>query len=224
MTRILIAQDAGVLVAQLTRKLEDDGFQTVGVANGDVALDLAMTGDFDLMLLDVGLPGRDGFSVLSELRRQRSEMPIILLSNRDSSAEIVAGLDGGADDYVKKPFELAELVARVRLRARVRDLTEVFVVSHGELKLDMRTDRIEVAGEHVQLSTSECALAATFLQRPGEVISLESLLRDVWGYRRRSDTILVEACMFSLRRKLGRQRIRLVPGSGYQLVAAASSA
>lgn len=120
MSRILIAEDEPRIVRFLARGLSAAGYTTHAVDDGNQAFALALTGEFDMLLLDLGLPGRDGFAVLTELRARRSLLPVIVLTARSESADIVAGLDGGADDYVSKPFRLAELLARIRLRLRPR--------------------------------------------------------------------------------------------------------
>lgn len=218
MSRILIAEDVPQIVRFLTKGLQAQGYSTSAVDDGNLALDLALTGQFDLMLLDLGLPGRDGFSVLTELRRRRVPLPVIVLTARDAPDDIVAGLDGGADDYMSKPFRLPELLARVRLRLREDHAREVFILRYGDLSLDLRTRELNAAGRIVELSAREFALAEMFLSHPGHVLSREQLLSHVWGYDYDPASNVVEVYIRYLRNKIGRTRIRTVRGAGYRLV------
>jgi DNA-binding response OmpR family regulator len=218
MSRILIAEDVPQIVRFLTKGLRAQGYTTSVVDDGNLALELGLTGQFDLMLLDLGLPGRDGFSVLTELRRRRVALPIIVLTARDAPEDIVACLDAGADDYVVKPFRLAELLARVRLRLRPEHAREVFVLSHGDLSLDLRSHELDVAGRTVELSAREFSLAEMFLSHPGQVLSREQLLSHVWGYDYDPGSNVVEVYIRYLRNKIGRDRIRTIRGAGYRLV------
>ncbi len=218
MSRILIAEDVPQIVRFLTKGLQAQGYSTSAVDDGNLALELALTGQFDLMLLDLGLPGRDGFSVLTELRRRRVPLPVIVLTARDAPDDIVAGLDGGADDYMSKPFRLPELLARVRLRLREDHAREVFILRYGDLSLDLRTRELNAAGRIVELSAREFALAEMFLSHPGHVLSREQLLSHVWGYDYDPASNVVEVYIRYLRNKIGRTRIRTVRGAGYRLV------
>jgi len=217
MKRILIAEDEPRIVRFLVKGLTAQGYVTSSVDDGDLALQLAQTGEFDLMLLDLGLPGRDGFSVLTELRRCRSTLPVIVLTARNAPDDIVAGLDGGADDYMSKPFRLAELLARVRLRLRSEHAREVFVLRHGDLSLDLRTRQAHVDGKIVDLSAREFALAEMFLRHPGHVLSREQLLSHVWGYDYDPSSNVVDVYVRYLRHKIGFDRIVTVRGAGYRL-------
>jgi DNA-binding response OmpR family regulator len=194
------------------------GHAVTATDDGNLALELALTGRFDLMLLDLALPGRDGFSVLTELRGRRVPLPIIVVTARDAPDDIVAGLDGGADDYMSKPFRLAELLARVRLRLREDHAREVFVLRHGDLSLDLRTPELTAAGRTVELSAREFSLAEMFLSHPGHVLSREQLLSHVWGYDFDPASNVVEVYIRYLRNKIGPSRIRTVRGAGYRLV------
>jgi len=217
MKRILIAEDEPRIVRFLVKGLTAQGYVTSSVDDGDLALQLAQTGEFDLMLLDLGLPGRDGFSVLTELRRCRSTLPVIVLTARNAPDDIVAGLDGGADDYMSKPFRLAELLARVRLRLRSEHAREVFVLRHSDLSLDLRTRQAHVDGKIVDLSAREFALAEMFLRHPVHVLSREQLLSHVWGYDYDPSSNVVDVYVRYLRHKIGFDRIVTVRGAGYRL-------
>lgn len=218
MSRILIAEDTPQIVRFLTKGLRAEGHSTTAVDDGELALELALSGHFDLMLLDLGLPGRDGLSVLGELRRRRVRLPVIVLTARSAAEDVVAGLDGGADDYISKPFRLLELLARVRLRLRAEPAAQVFTLRAGELALDLRTHELTVAGRVVELSAREFALAEVFLSHPGHVLSREQLLSRVWGYDYDPGSNVVEVYVRYLRNKIGPERIRTIRGAGYRLV------
>jgi two-component system, OmpR family, response regulator len=215
--RILIAEDEDRIVRFLMKGLTAQGYAVSSVGDGDMALLLAHSGEFDLMLLDLGLPGRDGFSVLTELRRRRSTLPVIVLTARSGPEDIVAGLDGGADDYLSKPFRLAELLARVRLRLRAEHTGESFVLRHDDLSLDLRTRQVHVGGKAIDLSAREFGLAEMLLRHPGHVLSREQLLSHVWGYDYDPSSNVVDVYIRYLRNKIGPERIGTVRGAGYRL-------
>ena len=217
MSRILIAEDEPRIVRFLARGLESAGHATGSTGDGNLALELALTGEFDLMLLDLGLPGRDGFAVLTELRARRSPLPIIVLTARDTPADIVAGLDGGADDYMSKPFRLDELLARVRLRLRGEHTRETFVLRHGDLSLDLRTRQATVNGAVTDLTAREFALTELLLRHARQVLSREQILSHVWGYDYDPASNVVDVYIRYLRGKLGTDRITTVRGAGYRL-------
>jgi len=218
MSRILIAEDEARIASFLMRGLSANGFTVTAVTDGPSALGHALSGDFDLLLLDIGLPGQDGFSVLKRLREARSSLPVIILTARDSVADTVTGLEGGADDYMSKPFKFEELLARVRLRLRDDRVAEVTVLHNGDLSLDLRTKRALVGGRTVDLTAREFVLAETFLRNPGQVLSRPQLLSHVWGYDFDPGSNVVDVYVRYLRRKLGTTRIETVRGMGYRLV------
>lgn len=224
MSRILIAEDEPNIVRFLAKGLRAEGHTTSSAADGRAALGLASTGEFDLMLLDLGLPGRDGLDVLAELRRTRIRLPVIVLTARNTTDDVVAGLDGGADDYVSKPFRLAELLARVRLRLRAEHARAEFVLRNGDLSLDLRTRQALVGGRITDLSAREFALAEMFLRHPGQVLSREQLLSHVWGYDYDPSSNVVEVYIRYLRNKIGPDRIVTLRGAGYRLVRAGAAA
>jgi DNA-binding response OmpR family regulator len=217
MSRILIAEDEPRIASFLEKGLRANGFTTTVVEDGRDALDLADSDDFDLLILDVGLPGRDGFSVLRELRARGRRLPIIVLTARDSVEDTVAGLEGGADDYVPKPFRFEELLARVRARLREGPATETTVLRVGEAALDLRTRRLMVGSRTVELTAREFALADVFFRHPGQVLSREQLLSHVWGYDYDPGSNVVEVYVRYLRQKLGESWITTVRGMGYRL-------
>jgi DNA-binding response OmpR family regulator len=218
MSRILIAEDEPRIVRFLAKGLQAEGHTTASAADGDEALHLALTGEFDLMLLDLGLPGRDGLDVLAEVRRCSLRLPVIVLTARSSTDDVVTGLDTGASDYVSKPFRLAELLARVRRQLRPENRAEEFVLGNGSLSLDLRTRQAHVGDRVIDLSAREFALAEMFLRHPGQVLSREQLLSHVWGYDYDPMSNVVEVYIRYLRNKIGADRIATVRGAGYRLI------
>jgi DNA-binding response OmpR family regulator len=218
MSRILIAEDEPRIVRFLAKGLQAEGHTTASAADGDEALHLALTGEFDLMLLDLGLPGRDGLDVLAEVRRRSLRLPVIVLTARSSTDDVVTGLDTGASDYVSKPFRLAELLARVRRQLRPENRAEEFVLCNGSLSLDVRTRQAHVGDRVIDLSAREFALAEMFLRHPGQVLSREQLLSHVWGYDYDPMSNVVEVYIRYLRNKIGADRIATVRGAGYRLI------
>lgn len=217
MSHILIAEDEPRIVRFLAKGLQAQGYATSCAATGQDALDLAMAGDFDLILLDLGLPGLDGMEVLARLRRAGRRVPVIVLTARDSTEDVVTGLDSGASDYVRKPFRLAELMARIRLQLRHEPVPEQFVLRNGSLTLDLRTRQVTVGGRTIDLSAREFALAELFMRHPGQVLSREQVLSQVWGYDYDPMSNVVEVYVRYLRHKIGADRIVTVRGAGYRL-------
>ncbi len=217
MSRLLIAEDEERIASFLEKGLRANGFTTEVVTDGAQALSLARSGRFDLLILDLGLPGKDGFDVLRELRRADRQLPVVILTARDSVGDTVAGLEGGADDYVTKPFRFDELLARIRVRLRGDRAPEETLLRVGELALDLRTRQAIVAGEPVELSAREFAVAEVFFRHPGLVLSREQLLSQVWGYDFDPRSNVVDVYVGYLRRKLGKKRISSVRGLGYRL-------
>ena len=217
MSRILIAEDEARIASFLEKGLRANGFTTVVVSDGSQALQLARSGDFDLLILDLGLPGMDGFDVLSELRRRDRNLPVVILTARDSVHDTVAGLEGGADDYIAKPFRFEELLARVRVRLRGERAPEETVLAAGDASLDLRTRLATVRGSVVELTAREFALAEILFRHPGQVLSREQLLSHVWGYDYDPGSNVVDVYIGYLRKKLGKERITGVRGMGYRL-------
>jgi DNA-binding response OmpR family regulator len=216
--RILVAEDEPRISSFVEKGLRAAGFNPTVVADGAAAYDYAMTGGFDLLLLDIGLPLMDGFTVLRRLREARNTIPVVILTARGSVTDTVAGLEGGADDYMAKPFRFEELLARIRLRMRADSRApETTVLRYGDLALDLRTRRAAVDGRTVDLSAREFSLAEMFLRNPGQVLSREQLLSHVWGYDFDPGSNVVDVYVRYLRRKLGSDRIETLRGAGYRL-------
>lgn len=216
MTRILIAEDETRISAFIARGLESAGYLTQVVEDGAEALDVALSGDVDLVLLDVGLPSMDGFEVLHHLRGHGSGIPVIILTARSSTRDTVDGLDAGANDYMPKPFKFDELLARVRSRLRENVSAATIAVTHGDVILDVLARRATVAGREIDLSAREFALAEQFLRHPRQVLSREQLLSRVWGMDFDPGSNVVDVYVRYLRGKFGHERISTVRGAGYR--------
>lgn len=220
MSRILIAEDEPRIAAFLEKGLRANGFTTSLANDGREAVEKALASQFDLLILDLGLPNQDGFQVLEQLRGQGEQIPIIILTARDDITDKVAGLEGGADDYVTKPFRFAELLARVRARLRSHTPTTVKeekMLKSGQIALDLYTRQVYVGETLIPLSTKEFQLLETFLRHPGQVLSREQLLDQVWGYDYDPGSNIVDVYVGYLRKKLGGDSIETVRGAGYRL-------
>ena len=220
MPAIVIAEDEPRIASFVQKGLRAAGFATTVAATGIEALDHAASGEFDLMVLDIGLPELDGFAVLERLRGQGSTLPVIILTARDSVTDTVSALEGGADDYMPKPFRFAELLARVRLRLRgaaegAGPRTDAIEV--GGIRLDLRTRQATLgSGKVVDLSAREFTLAEIFMTNPGQVLSREQLLDHVWGYDFDPGSNVVDVYVGYLRKKFGAGAIATVRGMGYR--------
>jgi two-component system copper resistance phosphate regulon response regulator CusR len=218
MTRILIAEDEYRIASFIEKGLRANGYVTSVVQDGNAALELTRSGEFDLLVLDLGLPGMDGREVLSELRRTTVRTKVIILTGRDSVTDMVGSLEGGADDYVTKPFRFEELLARVRVQLRGESAREATVLRAGDAALDLRTRLAKVGDRTVELTAREFALAEMFFRHLGQVLSREQLLSHVWGYDYDPGSNIVDVYVGYLRRKLGQERIENVRGMGYRPV------
>ncbi len=218
MASILIADDEARISGFIDKGLRSAGFATRVAATGPAALDLALSDEFDLLILDVNLPGMDGFRVLEQLRGSGSRLPVIMLTARVELHDTVAGLEGGADDYLGKPFRFDELLARIRLRMRKEDAPTTEELTHRGLTLDIRTRRASVGDHSVELSSREFALAEELVRHAGQVLSREQLLSRVWGYDFDPGSNVADVYIGYLRQKLGSDRIETVRGAGYRLV------
>jgi DNA-binding response OmpR family regulator len=220
MSRILIAEDEPRLSSFLEKGLRSAGYSTTVCDDGRRCVTIARDAEFDLLILDVGLPGQDGFSVLRDLRARGEKLPVVILTARDEVIDTVTGLDSGADDYMTKPFVFEELLARVRARLRAPEPGDSgFELEAGGVRLDLRTRRADVADDEVELTAKEFTLLETFLRHPGQVLSREQLLSHVWGYDFDPGSNVVDVYVGYLRKKLGSQRFETVRGMGYRLKA-----
>jgi DNA-binding response OmpR family regulator len=199
--------------------LQAHGFISAIAANGTEALSMADSKLFDLVILDLGLPDLDGLSVLQHLRGRGETLPIIVLTARDTVDDTVAGLEGGADDYITKPFRFEELLARIRVQLRNRHVPrqkEETTLRVGDVRLDLLTRQVWVREQLVELSTREFILAEVFLRHPMQVLSREQLLNRIWGYDYDPGSNIVDVYIGHLRKKFGSARIETVRGIGYR--------
>ncbi|MDR0595037.1 MAG: response regulator transcription factor [Bifidobacteriaceae bacterium] len=219
MTRILVVEDEDRIASFLLKGLTGAGYVTAWAASGAEALALAGIDPPDLIVLDLGLADLDGMEVLRRLRAQGQTVPVIILTARTSVTDTVAALEGGADDYMTKPFRFAELLARVKLRLRTANADRAAdaagaVLSVGPVRLEAATRRAFVEGREVALSAREFALAQTLMGRPGQVFSRGQLLSLVWGYDHDLGSNVVDVYVSYLRKKLGADQIETVRGFG----------
>jgi DNA-binding response OmpR family regulator len=215
--RILIAEDEPRIAEFLEKGLRASGYTTVTVDDGALAASLARDDDFDMMILDIGLPTIDGIEALGRMRRRGERMPVIILTARSELDTTVAGFETGADDYVTKPFRFEELLARIRVRLRTEPSDEPTVLRVGGVSLDVRTRRASVGERTVELTAREYSLLETFLRHPDQVLSREQLLSIVWGYDFDPGSNVVEVYVRYLRKKLGASVIETVRNMGYRL-------
>lgn len=224
MSRILIAEDDRGIADFIERGLKAAGFACDVVDSGPAAFAMARTGDFDLMVLDLGLPHMDGLQVLEQVRGLGVQIPIIVLTARTKVEERVRALEGGADDYMPKPFQFAELLARVRLRLASRNpavsgqTIDAARLTRGDMILDLRTQRVRINSKWKDLSRREIGLLETFMQHPGQILSRAQLLSKVWGMDFDPGSNVVDVYIRTLRKKIGAERIETVRGSGYRLL------
>jgi DNA-binding response OmpR family regulator len=221
MNRILIAEDEVRIAAFLEKGLKASGFTTIHVKNGLEAIAMARGEDFDLLILDLGLPLKNGFQVLEEIRGRGEKLRIIVLTAFDDVEDTIAALNGGANDYVTKPFDFEELLARVRVQ--LRDLVipnvrgdKITTLQVGNVILDLLTRQVWVENREVEMSTKEFSLAEVFLRHPMQVLSREQLLTRVWGYNYDPGSNIVDVYVGHLRRKLGSELIETIRGIGYR--------
>jgi DNA-binding response OmpR family regulator len=220
MSHILIIEDEPRIVSFLEKGLRSNGFTTTVVRNGKEAVAIALNDSFDLMILDLGLPGKDGLIVLEELRGQGIQTPIIILTARFDVDDKVIGLETGADDYVTKPFRFEELLARIRARLRSVSLynsSPQMTLTHGDIVLDLNARQLRLANRPIELSSREFALMELFLRHPGQVISRQEVLDRIWGYNYDPGSNIVDVYVGYLRKKLGNHLIETIRRSGYRL-------
>jgi DNA-binding response OmpR family regulator len=214
--RILIAEDDPLVASFVEKGLRANGFSTFLARDGGQAQHLALTDEFDLLILDMGLPEHEGFHVLQELRARGKKLPVLVLTGR-SERDVVMCLKAGADDYMTKPFHFEELIARVRTRLRTIGTEEVDVLSAGDLRLDLKTRRATLHERTVELTSREFALLELLIRHAGQVLSREQVLSQVWGHAIEPGTNVVNVYVNALRRKLGPEVIETIRGAGYRL-------
>jgi two-component system, OmpR family, copper resistance phosphate regulon response regulator CusR len=215
--KILIAEDDPRIAATLEKGLSAHGFTTLLADDGEKAQSLSLTDSFDLLILDMGLPGREGFQVLQELRARGKTLPVLVLTGR-SERDVVACLEAGADDYMRKPFDFEELLARVRIRLRSsRRAAAPNVLTAGGVKLDVRSRRATVGERTVALTAREFALLEMLVRHAGQILSRRQLLSHGWGPSFDPSSNVVDVGINSLRKKLGADVVETVRGAGYRL-------
>ena len=224
--RLLLVEDDAKLVRVLARGLSRESFTVDSAQDGYEALRQADSGEYDVIVLDVMLPGPDGFEVCETLRRRGDTTPVLMLTARTEVHDRIRGLNGGADDYLTKPFDFGELVARLRALTRrgpaaPADAAEASILSVGDLRIDSERYVVTRAGERVELSARELAVLTCLARQPGRVVSRDRLLEQVWGPDFDGSSNVVDVYVGYLRKKLerpsGRRLIRTVRGTGFVL-------
>jgi two-component system OmpR family response regulator len=219
--RVLIVEDEIKMASLIRRGLREEGLAADVAATGEDALWMAQASLYDAVVLDVMLPGMDGFEVCRRLRTEGIWAPVVMLTARDSVDDRVAGLDGGADDYLTKPFSFAELLARLRAIARRDPGERPAVLGVGDLELDPAMRQVRRGATEIELSAKEFALLEAFMRRPGEVLSRLQLLEMAWDYEYENRSNVVDVYVRYLREKIDRPfgcaAIETVRGAGYRL-------
>jgi two-component system response regulator QseB len=213
--RVLLVEDDRMIAQGLQTALRQDGYAVDWMGDGRAAEAALHNARFDLVLLDLGLPERDGLSVLRELRRRGDATPVIILTARDDTQDRIDGLDAGADDYIVKPFDLDEVAARMRSVLRRANGRADPTIRVGDISLDPATHLVARAGVAVQLSAHEYAVLEALLQRPGAILSRTQLEDRLYGWDAPVESNAIEVYIHSLRRKLGSDSIRTLRGVGY---------
>jgi two-component system, OmpR family, response regulator len=215
--RALVVEDQPKLASLIRRGLSEEGYSVDVAADGPQALVRATATEYDVIVLDVMLPGLDGFEVCRRLRERTVQAPVLMLTARDGVDDRIAGLDLGADDYLTKPFSFDELLARLRALTRRGALERPPVLEVGMLRLDPRTKQVWRRDEEVDLSSKEFALLETFMRHPGQVLSRFELLEHAWDFAYDNRSNVVDVYVRYLRLKLGAATIETVRGAGYRL-------
>lgn len=216
--RVLLVEDDPMIGSAVQAALKDESYATDWVKSGPAALTALAAQHYDVMLLDLGLPGQDGQAVLRSVRAKDHAMPVLIITARDGLDDRLKGLDGGADDYVRKPFEMAELLARMRAVLRRKGGTAAPVLTSAQLSLDPATHEATATGQAtVALSNREFALLQALMVRPGAILSRADLEDRVYGWGEEVDSNAIEFLIHSLRKKLGSQAIKNVRGAGWMV-------
>jgi two-component system response regulator QseB len=213
--RLLLVEDDAMIGASVQKGLRQDGFAVDWVRDSRAATAALATETYDLMLLDLGLPDRDGVEFLKSLRSRGSRMPVVIVTARDAVNDRVAGLDSGADDYLLKPFSLDELAARIRAVQRRQSGRAEPVIRVGEVEFDPGARRVTLGGREIDLSARELALLSALLDRPGTILSRAQLEERIYGWGEEVESNAVEVYVHALRKKLGATFIKTVRGVGY---------
>ncbi|MCW2998030.1 MAG: DNA-binding response regulator [Solirubrobacterales bacterium] len=219
--KVLIVEDEIKMAGLIRRGLREDGLVADVAIKGEDALWMAGSTDYDVIVLDVMLPGIDGFETCRRLRAEGVWSPVLMLTARDAVEDRVAGLNGGADDYLTKPFSFTEMTARIRALGRRGKIQQDTVLRSGDLVLDPATRRVQRGGTDISLSVKEFALLETFMRRPGHVLDRVQLLEAAWDYEYENRSNVVDVYVRYLREKVDRpfgvESIETVRGAGYRL-------
>ncbi|AUC93047.1 DNA-binding response regulator [Bradyrhizobium sp. SK17] len=215
--RVLLVEDDRMIGAAVVEALRDAAYAVDWVRDGDLAVEASRSETYDIALLDLGLPVTDGLDVLRTIRTDSTRLPVIILTARDALSDRIRGLDLGADDYLVKPFEVAELLARMRAVLRREGSGAPPVLTNGELHLDPATREATYSGERAVLSAREFALLQALLNRPGTILSRAELERQIYGWSEEVESNAVEFLIHAVRRKLGASVIRNVRGVGWMV-------
>lgn len=219
--RILVVEDEKKVASFIKKGLEEEHYAVDIAYDGEKGLALAQINEYDLILLDIMLPRLDGLEVLRQIRRNGSNMPILILTAKDSVEDIVSGLDGGSDDYLTKPFSFAELLARVRalLRRKAREKTDILTV--GDLSLSTSTHRVKRGGREIELTPKEYALLEYFMRNPNRILTRTLITEHVWDYHFDPETNVIDVYVNYLRKKIDqgfeKKLIHTIRGSGYMM-------
>jgi DNA-binding response OmpR family regulator len=217
MSRILVVEDEPGIASFVVKGLTAAGHTATVASDGTTGLTAARSDAFDLVVLDLGLPGLDGMSLLRTLRAEHISTPVVILTAREGIDHLVSGLGAGADDFIAKPFRFDELLARVNARLRDDNGRADTALHHGDIVLDPMTRHVTRDSIDVELSAREFLLAETFLRHPDQVLSRQQLLSRVWGYDFDTGSNIVDVYVGYLRRKLGSHFVATVRGVGYRL-------
>jgi two-component system response regulator QseB len=215
--RLLLVEDDAMIAEAIRSGLRRDGFVVDWVRDGEVAERVLRTEQFDILLLDLGLPHRDGLQVLKSLRAHRLPLPVLILTARDAVSDRVQGLDAGADDYLVKPFDLDELAARIRALLRRKSGRTAPLIEHLGVSLDPAAHRVTHNGQEIVLSPREFALLQLLMERPGQILSRAQIEERLYGWGEEVESNAIEVHIHGLRRKLGADFIVNVRGVGYRV-------
>ena len=216
--RVLLVEDDPMIGSVVQQELRDASYAADWVSDGQAALTSIATLTYSLILLDLGLPKMDGMDVLRAIRKAKNNIPILVLTARDATEDRVAGLDGGADDYLVKPFAMSELLARMRALTRRKESATGPTLSNGFVTLDPATHQAHIGGAEIRLTAREFSLLQSLLLRPGAILSRAELENRLYGWNEEVESNAVEFIIHSLRKKLGAEVIKNVRGVGWMVL------
>lgn len=215
--KLLVVEDDALLLGGLVQALTTEGYAVDAAKNGAEACSLLQSGQYSLIVLDLGLPDRDGRQLLRQWRKETIDLPVLILTARDALEDRVDGLDAGADDYLVKPFALAELKARVRALIRRYQGRSDNLLQQGDLSLNLSSQQVYIDNQPVELTPKEFALLTRLLMRISQTVHRETLQQDLYSWQDDTGSNTLEVHIHNLRRKLGKDRIKTVRGVGYRL-------